>query len=83
MKGFATPFIGVPIIGVLLVASTLITGHEGFGILRWCLVILAVFLVGWIIAMLLNIAIFAPIYWLFGWLQSKEGKTDTKHNHDD
>ncbi len=83
MKSIVTPFIAVLTIGVLLVVSTLMnSGHEDFGVLQWCLVILAVFLVGWIIAMLLNVAIFAPVYWLLGRLQSKKSKTDTKHNHD-
>jgi uncharacterized BrkB/YihY/UPF0761 family membrane protein len=83
MKSIATPFIVVLTIGVLLVVSTLMnSGHEEFGVLQWCLVILAVFLIGWIIAMLLNVAIFAPVYWLLGRLQSKKGKTETKHNHD-
>jgi uncharacterized BrkB/YihY/UPF0761 family membrane protein len=83
MKSIVTPFIAVLTIGVLLVGLTLMnSGHEEFGVLQWCLVILAVFLVGWIIAMLLNVAIFAPVYWLLGRLQSKKSKADTKHNHD-
>ena len=83
MKSIVTPFIAVLIIGVLLVVSTLInSGHEDFGFLQWCLVILALLLVGWIIAMLLNVAIFAPVFWLLGRLQSKKSKTDTKHDPD-
>ena len=83
MKSIVTPFTSALIIGVLVVFATLTNpGHGDFGVLQWCLVILAALLVGWIIAMLLNVAIFAPVYWLLGWLQSKKGKTDTKHNHD-
>ncbi len=80
MKSIVTPFIAVLAIGVLLAVSTLMnSGHEDFGVLQWCLVILVVLLVGWIIAMLLNVAIFAPVFWLLGRLQSKKSKTDTKH----
>ena len=83
MKSIVTPFIAVPLIGALLVVSTLLnSGHGDFGVLQWCLVILAVLLGGWIIAMLLNVAIFAPVYWLLGRLQSKKSKTDTKHDPD-
>ena len=83
MKSIVTPFIAVLAIGVLLAVSTLMnSGREDFGALQWCLVILAVLLVGWIIAMLLNVAIFAPVYWLLGRLQSRKSKTDVKHNHD-
>ncbi len=84
MKTIVTPFIFAPmIIGLILCALTLTnSGHEDFGVLQWFLVILASLLVGWIVAMLLNVASFAPIYWLLGRLQSKKGKTDKKHNHD-
>jgi hypothetical protein len=83
MKSIVTPFIAVLAIGVLLAVSTLMnSGHEDFGVLQWCLVILVVLLVGWIIAMLLNVAIFAPVFWLLGRLQSKKSKTDTKHEPD-
>ena len=83
MKSIVTPFIAVLAIGVLLAVSTLMnSGHEDYGVLHWCLVILAVLLVGWIIAMLLNVAIFAPVFWLLGRLQSKKSKTDTKHEPD-
>ena len=83
MKSIVTPFIAILTIGVLLAVSTLInSGHEAFGLLQWCLVILAVLSVGWIIATLLNVAIFAPVFWLLGRLQSKKSKTDTKHAHD-
>jgi riboflavin transporter FmnP len=83
MRSIVTPFTSALIIGVFIVFATLInTSHEDFGILTWCLVILAALLVGWIIAMLLNVAIFVPVYWLLGWLQSKKSQTDIKHNHD-
>jgi uncharacterized BrkB/YihY/UPF0761 family membrane protein len=83
MKSIVTPFTSALIIGVLVVFATLTnTGHEHLGVLHWCLVILAALLVGWMIAMLLNVAIFAPVYWLLGRLQSRKSKTDVKHNHD-
>jgi riboflavin transporter FmnP len=83
MKSIVTPFTSALIIGVLLVFATLTNaGHVDFGVLQWCVVILVALLVGWIIAMLLNVAIFAPVYWLLGRLQSKKGKPDTKHIHD-
>jgi hypothetical protein len=36
----------------------------------------------WIIAMLLNVALFAPVFWLLGKWQSKKGKKETRHEHD-
>lgn len=68
---------------MVIAVSTLANMHHGdFGVLQWSLAVVAVLLVGWVFAMLLNIAIFTPIYWLLGRLQSKKDKTEPSHNHE-
>jgi hypothetical protein len=47
-------------------------GSEDFGIFRWCLAIVAVLLIGVVVASLLNFAVFAPVYWLLGRRQPKK-----------
>ncbi len=83
MKSVVTPLISLLMIGALIAVSMLGSiGHKDFGILGWCLIILAVLLAAWLIATLLNIAIFFPVYRLLGRWQSRKNEAEAKHNHD-
>jgi len=83
MKTVVTPLISLAVIATLVASFAFINNNHGtFGILGWCLLILAVLLATWLIAMLLNVAIFAPVYWLLGRLQSKKDRKDVKDIHD-
>jgi len=83
MKTVVTPLISWLMIGVLVASGLLVSkGHKDLGVLEWCLIICALLLVAWLIAMLLNVAIFAPVYWLLGRLQSKKSKTQEKREND-
>jgi uncharacterized BrkB/YihY/UPF0761 family membrane protein len=83
MKTLGTIFLAPLIIGLgiaVFVLTKLGLGHEGFGILKWGFAVLAVLVVGVIIGTLLNIAVFAPVYWLLGRRHSKKIETETKHD---
>jgi len=72
---------------VLVVLSVLVFGLSAIGDgrfngLQWLAVICGVLAIAWIIATLLNIALFAPVFWLLGKLQSRKGKKETKHQND-
>jgi len=83
MKTVVTPLISLAVIAMLVASFAFINnGQGGLGIFGWCLLTLTVFLATWLIAMLLNFAIFAPVYWLLGRLQSKKDKKDAKDTHD-
>ena len=81
MKTLATIFVAPLGIGLVIVVFVLTRlGGEGFGVLQWSLVVLAVLLAGLIIAGLLNFAVFAPVYWLLGRRHSKKIESETKHD---
>ena len=81
MKTRGTIFLAPLIFGMGLAAAGLSNlGSEGFGILQWCLAILAVLLIGVIIGCLLNFTVFAPVYWLLGRRQPKKIETQAKHD---
>jgi hypothetical protein len=83
MKNITTLFLPVFAIGMLAAFVMLSKiDHENFGVLQWCLAVVVVLSAGWIVAMLLNLAIFAPIYWLLGRSQSKKTSTKAKQTHD-
>ena len=58
------PLIPMVISGLVLVFYRL--AHEDAGILQLCGIGLVALAVGWILATLLNFAVFAPVYWLLG-----------------
>jgi uncharacterized BrkB/YihY/UPF0761 family membrane protein len=71
----------------LIMLSVLIFGLSSisdarFNGLEWVAAICGVLAVAWIVAMLLNVALFAPVYWLLGKWQSKKGKKEIRHEHD-
>jgi hypothetical protein len=81
MKILGTLFLAPLFIGLGLAVLALTSlGHEGFGILKWSLALLAVLLAGVMIGALLNFAVFAPVYWLLGRRHSKKIETETKHD---
>ena len=83
MKTISTLFIA-PLAMALAIAVFALTSidHEDYGVLQWCLAILAVLLVGLIVGAILNFAIFAPVYWFLGRLHSKKTQTETRHDDD-
>ena len=83
MKTVVTPLIALLLIGAVVAFGVRASnGHGDFGILEWCLVVFALLFAVWIIAILLNVAIFAPVYRVLGRLQSKTGKAREKHERD-
>jgi hypothetical protein len=81
MKWLGTIFLAPLVIGLGTVLNALSkVGHDGFGILQWCLVVLAILLAGAMIAALLNFAVFAPVYWLLGRRHSKKIETGKEHD---
>jgi len=83
MKTISTLFITPLMMGLAIAAYVLSSnGYEGYSVLQWCLAIVAVLLVGLIIGSSLNLAVFAPIYWILGRLQSKKNQTEKKHGDD-
>ena len=58
------PVISMVISGLVLACYRL--AHEDAGILQLCGIGLVALAVGWIVATLFNLAVFAPVYWLLG-----------------
>jgi hypothetical protein len=56
-------------------------GHEGFSVWQWGFVALAVLLSGLLVGALLNLAVFAPVYWLLGRLHIRRSENGTNHEH--
>jgi len=56
-------------------------GREGFTIWQWSFVGLAVLLSALLVGTLLNLAVFAPVYWLLGRLHLKRSEIGTRHEH--
>jgi hypothetical protein len=73
--------IAVVVLSVLVFALSSLN-DERFNALQWLAAICGFLAFAWIIAMLLNVALFAPVFWLLGKWQSKKGKKETRHEHD-
>ena len=72
---------------VVIVLSVLVFGlsslsDDRFNALEWVAAVCGALAVAWIVAMLLNVALFAPVFWLLGKWQSKKGKKETGHEND-
>ena len=79
MKTFSTLFIAPLVMGLAIAVLALSSiGYEDYGVLKRCLAILEVLLVGLIVGAILNFAIFAPVYWFLGRLHSKKTQTETR-----
>ena len=74
------PLISTVIFGLVLVFYRL--AHEDAGILQLCGIGLVALVVGWILATILNFAVFAPVYWLLGKIAGKKKRTATGDNRD-
>ena len=66
-------------VGVFVLRSI---GNEGFSVWQWGFVVLAVLLSALLVGALLNFAVFAPVYWLFGRLQFRRSERGTTHEHE-
>jgi hypothetical protein len=81
MKMIGTLFTTPAILGLCFAAIALRTiSHQGYGVLQWCVAILAVLLTAFLIGTLLNFAVFAPVYWLLGRSRSKKFQKGTGHD---
>jgi hypothetical protein len=81
LKTIRTLFIAPLAMGLAIAVFALTgIGHEDYGVLQWSLAILAVLLVGLFVGGILNLAIFAPVYWFLGRLHSKRTQTETRHD---
>jgi hypothetical protein len=82
MKRITTLFISPLILGVLIVIFGLRgirwEAHSGWW---WCLTVAVVLVLGFIIGAVLNFAVFAPVYWLFGRLHFRRPQNDDRHEH--
>jgi hypothetical protein len=77
LKTISTFFIAPLMVGLVVAGSALGGfGLEGYGPSQWCLAIPLALLGGLIIGALLNFAIFAPVYWFLGRLNSRKTKRD-------
>jgi uncharacterized membrane protein len=70
----------------VIVLSVLVFGlsslsDERLNAFEWLAAICAVLAIAWLVAMLLNVALFAHVYWLLGKWQSKRGKKETRRGH--
>ena len=74
------PVIAMVISGLVLACYRLV--HEDAGILQLCGIGLVALAVGWIVATLFNLAVFAPVYWLLGKIAGKKKRTATGDNRD-
>jgi hypothetical protein len=57
-------------------------GDENVRAWHWCLAGVVVLLVGGIVAALLNVAVFAPVYWLLGRLHGRKTENRTTDEHE-
>jgi hypothetical protein len=80
MKVIST-FLTAPLIMGLGVFVSVLTSAklEGYIFFQWCLALLGILLIALILGTILNLTIFAPVYWFLGRQQSKRMKTSTKH----
>jgi riboflavin transporter FmnP len=79
MKSLNTIFLTPLAIGVTIaVFGVARLWHNGFGIFHCAVAVVAGLSVVVIIGTLLNLAVFAPIYWLLGRLHSKKIKTEAQ-----
>ena len=66
-------FIGAPIGGaILLVLLIAFSGGNDLSLWQILLAIPLALVAVWLVALILNFAIFAPVFWLFGKFQSKQ-----------
>ena len=80
MKRTTTLIMAPLMVGVVISVSVLSSlADEGFSFWQWCLGVFAALLIGLIVGALLNLAVFAPVYWLLGRLHLKRRTTDTSH----
>jgi hypothetical protein len=56
-------------------------GHEGFSFWQWVVVAVAVLLSAILVGALLNLAVFAPAYWLLGRLHLRRSEKGTNREH--
>jgi hypothetical protein len=82
MRRITTLFLPPLVIGVGAATFGLSSiNHEGFGVWHWCLAVLAVLVIGVVMGALLNLAVFAPVYWLLGRLQFKKSERERNREH--
>lgn len=76
MKNVTVIFL--PVLLFIIIATTLVLGlaHD-LGVIQLCLALIAAVSVAWLLAMLFNFVIFAPLYWWLGRLQAKKNKKET------
>jgi phosphotransferase system glucose/maltose/N-acetylglucosamine-specific IIC component len=74
-----TTFFPAILIGgfAVAVAAGIRLTRDSTGIVGWLLFVVAVVLITWALASLLNLAIFGPVYWLLGKLGHR--KKDSQH----
>ena len=73
--------VSVIVLAVLILGLSILNDAK-FNALEWVAAICGVLAGAWIVAMLMNIAVFGPVYWLLGRLQSRKDEKDTKHEND-
>ena len=67
------------IMGLAIFVFVLPNTHpEGYNVFQWCLALAGIVPGGLILGALLNFALFAPIYWFLGRLQSRKMDAKTK-----
>lgn len=83
MKTLTTFFPAVLILGVFIAIFVGVRfARDGLGVFGWILFVVGLLLIAWVIASLVNFAIFAPVFWLLGKLGRRKTKGEQSHEHD-
>ena len=82
MKRITTLCLPLPLMCVAIAVLGLSSlGHEGFSFWQWIFLAVAVLLSAILVGALLNLAVFAPAYWLLGRLHLRRSEKGTSHEH--
>jgi len=82
MKRITTLFISPLILGAAIVLFGLRSIRwEALSIWWWCIIIAGVLVLALVIGTVLNLAVFAPVYWLLGRLHLRRSQAETNHKH--
>jgi hypothetical protein len=80
MKRTTTILLPLLLVAVAVSVSVLSSvGHQGFSAWQWGFAVLAVLLSAMLAGALLNLAVFAPVYWLLGKLHFRNSEKGTSH----
>lgn len=77
MKNVTIYFLPILLLAIVVLFFMLGQPDHDIGAVRLSLALVAALAVAWLLAMLFNFVIFAPLYWWLGRLQGKKSNTKT------